>query len=92
MFGLFTKPQPTQTSHQRRDKALSLSETRLSTAEAMVQRALTFKQDTVTNCMKEEEVDLADLAEKTKVAQERLLQLQTMISGEIVIPETPVVE
>jgi len=82
MFSLFSKPAP-QTNHQRRDKMLSLSETRVSSAEAMLDRALTHKQNTVTCCIKEETSDLADLAAQMKTAEERLDRLKGMVSGTI---------
>jgi len=82
MFSFFSKP-VSQTHHQRRDKMLSLSETRVSSAEAMLTRALDHKQNTVECCIKEESADIESLAAQMKTAEERLERLHGMVSGTI---------
>ena len=93
MFGLFSQPQPTQTTHQRRDKMVEVSLARVQNAERMLDNALSHKQDTITSCINEETTDMADLIARAELAKDRIAHLQGMVSGEIVVPEeTPVVE
>ncbi len=93
MFSLFSKPQPTETSHQRRDKMAALSLENVVRAERMLDNALTRKQTVVETCVKEELADLTALEAQVKVTALRIAKFQGMVSGEIVIPEeTPVVE